>query len=144
MAGAVATWTASIRTGSAHSALVCRLRRYTRDCRVPSDMPRCSANFFCVSPLASNSSATRTHSGFSRCCFVTRRRVRLHRHLGKDLAHVTALRAGGAELKAIAVDQQVAISTAHHRVATAVQRIRSHARRRGIGPTSLDRVLTAL
>lgn len=46
----------------------------------------------------------------------------LHRQL-PDLARIAALRATGADLKAIAQDQQVALSTAHHRVATAVQRI---------------------
>ena|GEM_PF-6083854 len=68
----------------------------------------------------------------------------LHCHIGHDLARVTALRASVAELKAIAEEQQVAISTAHQRVATAVQRIRRQVRRRRIGLDTLRPMLTAL
>lgn len=68
----------------------------------------------------------------------------LHRHLGPDLRRVAALRASGAELKTIAKDQQVAISTAHQRVATAVKRIRKQVRRRRIGPDTLRPMLAAL
>jgi hypothetical protein len=62
----------------------------------------------------------------------------LHRRLGDDLAGVMALRAAGAEPKAIAVDQQVAISTAHQWITTGVMRIGSHARRRRVGPSTLE------
>jgi DNA-directed RNA polymerase specialized sigma24 family protein len=68
----------------------------------------------------------------------------LHHHLGPDLRRVAGLRAGGAELKTIAEDQQVAVSTAHQRVATAVKRIREHARRRRVGPSTLEPMLLAL
>ncbi|HVG63092.1 MAG TPA: hypothetical protein VNA24_31300 [Hyalangium sp.] len=67
----------------------------------------------------------------------------LHHNLGANLARVTALRAGGAELKAIVEDQQVAISTAHQRVATTVQRICRHVRKRRVGPTTLEPMLAA-
>lgn len=68
----------------------------------------------------------------------------LHHHLGPDLRRVAALRAGGADLKTIAEDQQVAISTAHQRVATVAHRIRRLARRRRVGPSTLEPMLAAL
>jgi hypothetical protein len=68
----------------------------------------------------------------------------LHHYLGPDLGRVAALRANGAELKTIAEDQRVAISTPHQRVATAMQRIRTQVRRRRISPDTLRRMLVAL
>lgn len=68
----------------------------------------------------------------------------LHRHLGPDLRRVTSLPAGGAELKSIAEDQQMAVSTAHQRVATAVKRIRKQVRRRRIGPDTLRTLLSGM
>jgi hypothetical protein len=68
----------------------------------------------------------------------------LHRHLTPDLRRVIVLRANDAELNAITEDQQVAISTAHQRVATAVKWIRKQARKRRIGPDALRPMLTAL
>ena len=68
----------------------------------------------------------------------------LHHHLGPDLRRVAALRADGAELKTIAEDQQVAVSTAHQRIATAVKRIRKQVRKRHIGPDTLRPMLAAL
>src|SRR4051812_19262577 len=50
-------------------------------------MLRRSANSLCVSPLASYSSATRTHSGFS-LCFDMPGRVRRLPHLGQAPQHV--------------------------------------------------------
>lgn len=73
-----------------------------------------------------------------------RLRHEVRRELGEDLARVVAMRANGAELKVIAADQKVAISTAHQRLATAVQRIKRHTKRRGIAPTSLESILTGL
>lgn len=70
--------------------------------------------------------------------------VDLHRHLGAGLAHIVSLRARGAELKAIAADQQVAVSTAHQRVTTAVQQLSRVARRHRLGPSTLEPLLAAL
>jgi hypothetical protein len=68
----------------------------------------------------------------------------LRRHLGADLCRITSLRARGADLKAIAEDQQVSISTAHQRVSTAVCRIRELVRRRDLSPGSPGRLLFLL
>ena len=68
----------------------------------------------------------------------------LQHHLGEDLARVIALRAGGAELRAIAEDQRVAVSTAHQRVASAVERLRQRARHWELEPTVMEPALRAL
>lgn len=102
------------------------------------------AMYFGQAQTAQEASRPSPEAELVRALDGPRLREEVQRELGDDLARVVAMRATGAELKVIAADQRVAISTAHQRLATAVQRIRRHTRRRNIAPSSLEPILSGL